>query len=209
MFSYFFGATFILSLPIWVGAIVEDYSLSERSGGFIGSIELGGVAISMLLFSRYVHLVNKRSVSLVAAVVAIAGNLVAALADPLPLVVALRALVGLLAGRGRYVLSLHRGRHVTRSADLFDHGDISRAHGLCFLLLCGRPGGKLWLERCLRRRWWLLFSSVFRSSFSSPLRDSPTLRPADVPGRLGSYRVERYVRARAGVRGHVQLLDLR
>ena len=35
VFSYFFGATFILSLPIWVGAIVEDYSLSERTGGFI------------------------------------------------------------------------------------------------------------------------------------------------------------------------------
>ena len=185
VFSYFFGATFILSLPIWVGAIVEDYSLSERSGGFIGSIELGGVAISMLLFSRYVHLVNKRSVSLVAAVVAIAGNLVAALADPLPLVVALRALVGLSLG-AVVTCSLSTAAGTSHAQRTFSIMEISLAlMASAFYYFVAGPAESYGSSGVFGTLVVALLICVPFFIFL-PTERFADARPADVPGRLGA-----------------------
>ena len=185
VFSYFFGATFILSLPIWVGAIVEDYSLSERTGGFIGSIELGGVAISMLLASRYIHLVNKRSASLVAAVVAIAGNLVAVLADPLPLVVGMRALVGLSLG-AVITCSLSTAAGTPRAQRTFSIMEVSLAlMASAFYYLVAGPAESYGSSGVFGVLVVVLLICVPFFLFL-PTERFADARPTDVPGRLGT-----------------------
>ena len=185
VFSYFFGATFILSLPIWVGALVEDYSLSERIGGFIGSLELGSVAISMLLSSRYIHLVNKRALSLIAAVFAIGGNLVAALVEPLSIVISMRALVGLSLG-AVITCALSTAAGTSRAQRTFSIMEISLAlMASAFYYLVVGPTESYGVSGVFGTLVVVLLICVPFFIFL-PTEKFADARPTDIPGRLGS-----------------------
>ncbi len=185
VFSYFFGATFILSLPIWVGALVESYSLSERIGGFIGSLELSSVAISMLLSSRYIHLVNKRLLSLIAAVFAIGGNLVAALVEPLSIVIAMRALVGLSLG-AVITCALSTAAGTSRAQRTFSIMEISLAlMASVFYYAVAGPTESYGVSGVFGTLVVVLLICVPFFIFL-PTEKFADARPTDVPGRLGA-----------------------
>lgn len=50
--AYFLASTFILALPMWVGATVAAHIAGETTAGWLATLELGTVALVMLLASR-------------------------------------------------------------------------------------------------------------------------------------------------------------
>ena len=143
------------------------------------------MAISMPLFSRYVHLVNKRSVSLVAAVVAIAGNLVAALADPLPLVVGMRALVGFSLG-AVITCSLSTAAGTSHAQRTFSIMEVSLAlMASAFYYLVAGPAESYGSSGVFGVLVVVLLICVPFFLFL-PTERFADARPTDVPGRLGT-----------------------
>lgn len=96
--AYVFGATFILSLPLWVAALVERFSVSQSVGGYIGSVEAGCVSLTMLVTSSCIARLERFRAALLGALLAIGGNLIAARVESLEGVVLARVLVGVSLG---------------------------------------------------------------------------------------------------------------
>lgn len=96
--GYIFSGLFIISLPIWVSAVIDDLGISERIGGYLGSLEITCVAIAMLVTSRFVHLINRRRFALIGGLLGIAGNLISAMAETLLMTGIARSIVGLGLG---------------------------------------------------------------------------------------------------------------
>lgn len=96
--GYIFSGLFIVSLPIWVSAVIDDLAVSERIGGYLGSFEIGCVAIAMLIVSRYTSVINKRKVALIGGLLSIAANIGSASADTILMLGLMRMVVGLGLG---------------------------------------------------------------------------------------------------------------
>jgi predicted MFS family arabinose efflux permease len=96
--AYVFGATFILSLPLWVAALVERFSVSQSVGGYIGSVEAGCVSVTMLITSSCIARLDRFRAALLGALLAIGANLIAARVESLESVVLARVLVGVSLG---------------------------------------------------------------------------------------------------------------
>ena len=85
-------------MPLWIGAIIDDYGLSRSVAGSIGAAEMAVVAIVSFALAIRVHRFKARSTVLVGLVCLICGNLLAAfMTDPVALTAA-RVLVG--CGKG-------------------------------------------------------------------------------------------------------------
>jgi predicted MFS family arabinose efflux permease len=96
--AYVFGATFIISLPLWIAALVSRFGIEQSIAGYVGSVEVGSVSLAMLVTSHFLPRIDRRATSIAAGLVAIVANLVSADADHLMLVVAARCIVGLALG---------------------------------------------------------------------------------------------------------------
>ena len=85
-------------MPLWIGAIIDDYGMSRSVAGSIGAAEMAVVAIVSFALAIRVHRFNARSTVLVGLACLICGNLLAAfMTDPVALTAA-RVLVG--CGKG-------------------------------------------------------------------------------------------------------------
>lgn len=87
-----------LTLPLWLGATVEGLGASERAAAFVGSAELGCLALASLLLAPRLARASRRSLAVAGLVGLALGNAAAALAPSLALLALGRALAGLGAG---------------------------------------------------------------------------------------------------------------
>jgi len=85
-------------MPLWIGAIIDDYGLSRSVAGSIGAAEMAVVAIVSFALAIQVHRFKARPTVLVGLACLVTGNLLAAfMKDPTTLTAA-RILVG--CGKG-------------------------------------------------------------------------------------------------------------
>lgn len=85
-------------IPLWIGAIIDDYGMSRSVAGSIGAAEMAVVAIVSFALAIRVHRFKARPTVLVGLALLICGNLIAAfMKDPVALTAA-RVLVG--CGKG-------------------------------------------------------------------------------------------------------------
>ncbi|HWK49029.1 MAG TPA: MFS transporter [Steroidobacter sp.] len=85
-------------MPLWIGAIIDDYGMSRSVAGSIGAAEMAVVAVVSFALAIRVHRFKARSTVMVGLVCLICGNLLAAfMKDPAALTAA-RVLVG--CGKG-------------------------------------------------------------------------------------------------------------
>lgn len=85
-------------MPLWIGAIIDDYGLSRSVAGSIGAAEMAVVAIVSFALAIRVHHFKARPTVLVGLACLIGGNLLAAfMTDPVALTAA-RVVVG--CGKG-------------------------------------------------------------------------------------------------------------
>jgi len=124
--GYIFSGLFIVSLPIWVSAVIDDLAISERIGGYLGSFEIGCVAIAMLVVSRYTPVINKRKVALIGGLLSIAANIGSAIADTLIILSVMRMFVGLGLG-SLLVCALSTAAATTKSQHTFAYMEASLA----------------------------------------------------------------------------------
>ena len=96
--GYICSGFFIISLPIWVSAVIDDFKITEQAGGNLATLEIGCVALGMLITSRRVHTINRRGYALAGASVAIAANILAASTSSFDVLIASRVFVGLGLG---------------------------------------------------------------------------------------------------------------
>lgn len=91
--AYFLASTFILALPMWVGAVTSAGVAKETQAGWLATTELGSVAVAMLLASRWQAFGSLR-VHLLFALMAIGGYALSAFATSLWTLAPLRLLSG-------------------------------------------------------------------------------------------------------------------
>ena len=85
-------------MPLWIGAIIDDYGMSRSVAGSIGAAEMAVVAVVSFALAIRVHRFKARSTVMVGLVCLICGNLLSAfMKDPAALTAA-RVLVG--CGKG-------------------------------------------------------------------------------------------------------------
>lgn len=85
-------------MPLWIGAIIDDYGLSRSVAGSIGAAEMAVVAIVSFALAIRVHRFKARPTVMVGLACLVCGNLLAAfMTDPISLTAA-RILVG--CGKG-------------------------------------------------------------------------------------------------------------
>jgi predicted MFS family arabinose efflux permease len=97
----FVGMQGIAMLPLLTGVSIDAFDLSERSGGYLGTVQLGIAAISAFLISVRIHRLNHRRLYLISAAMACIGNVLSVVAvqpRSVALLFAARALEG--AGEG-------------------------------------------------------------------------------------------------------------
>lgn len=85
-------------IPLWIGAIIDDLSLSPDAAGTVASVEFGTVAIVSILMASRVHLLNPKLFVALGSLLLITGNIFAAFADSLNTMIASRAMAG--CGKG-------------------------------------------------------------------------------------------------------------
>ena len=71
-----------LTLPIWLGAVVQQLGARERDVALVGSAELGCLAITALTLAPRLAAVSRRALALAGALLLVAGNAAAAGAAP-------------------------------------------------------------------------------------------------------------------------------
>ncbi|WP_037520913.1 MFS transporter [Sphingomonas sp. YL-JM2C] len=91
--AYFLASTFILALPMWVGAIIGAHVADERVAGWLATLELGTVALSMLIASRR-QAFGSTAVHVAFALFAIGGYALSAFVPSLWLLGVLRVVAG-------------------------------------------------------------------------------------------------------------------
>lgn len=91
-------------MPLWVGALIDDYALPADVVGTVASIEFAGVAIISLLVATRVHKLNVRTLSTVGIVCLIVGNGASVFATDMTGLTLCRSLAGL--GKGLVVAGI-------------------------------------------------------------------------------------------------------
>ncbi|MCP3960613.1 MAG: MFS transporter [bacterium] len=120
--------------PLFVGAVADELSLSDRQIGFLAGGDLAGIALASLLAPLWLARVRWRPAAAVAMVVLVAGNLASALAGSYASLIALRFALG-LAGSGLAltlaIAALHQSRAMARHWAIFVAGNtLAGALGL-------------------------------------------------------------------------------
>lgn len=90
-----------IAMPLWIGAIIDDYGLSRSVAGAIGAAELAVVAIVSVAMATQVHRFNARATVMVGLLCLVCGNLIAALVQDASSLTAARILAG--CGKGMVV----------------------------------------------------------------------------------------------------------
>lgn len=85
-------------IPLWIGAIIDDLSLSPDAAGTVASVEFGTVAVVSVLMASRVHLLNPKLFVALGSLLLITGNVFAAYAESLNTMIASRAMAG--CGKG-------------------------------------------------------------------------------------------------------------
>lgn len=85
-------------MPLWIGAIIDDYGFSRSAAGAIGAAEMAVVAIVSFVMAIQVHRFNVRRTVLVGLACLICGNFIAAFMQDASSLTAARILVG--CGKG-------------------------------------------------------------------------------------------------------------
>jgi len=91
-------------MPLWIGAVMDDYALPAEAAGRIASIEFIIVAAVSLILAARVDRVNIRLVSLIGIICLMLGNGGAVIATDVDALTGLRALCGL--GKGLIVAGI-------------------------------------------------------------------------------------------------------
>lgn len=63
-----------MALPLWVGAIIDDYSLTAERAGIVAAIEYAAVAIVSVAIATQVHRLNLKNVSIIGMLCLLIGN---------------------------------------------------------------------------------------------------------------------------------------
>lgn len=92
------GSAGNLTLPLWLGAVVEGLGAAERDAALVGSAELGCLAAASLLVAPRVERLSRRALVLAGALLLSLGHAAAALAPSLVTLAAARSVAGLGAG---------------------------------------------------------------------------------------------------------------
>ena len=72
--GYVMGYISAYSMPVFVGALMAGFGISEKEIGFIVSAELGGIAISSILLAGNIGRLNLRYVALLGCMIALLGH---------------------------------------------------------------------------------------------------------------------------------------
>lgn len=88
-------------MPLWIGAIIDDFGLSESTAGKIASTEFATVAIVSLLLAIYIRHFQARPTVWIGLVLLISGNLLSGIAESALVLAVFRALTGI--GKGLVV----------------------------------------------------------------------------------------------------------
>jgi predicted MFS family arabinose efflux permease len=89
------GNSAMAAQPMIVGGMVDLLGFTERQAGFIAAGEMGGFACGMLLLSRYVTALDRRTLALIAVAWMVAANLLCLFADAFTQMLPLRFLSGM------------------------------------------------------------------------------------------------------------------
>lgn len=89
------GNSAMAAQPMIVGGLVDLLGFTERQAGFIAAGEMGGFAIGMLLLSRYVTKVDRRTLALIAVAWMITANVLSAFGTDFSQILPLRFLSGM------------------------------------------------------------------------------------------------------------------
>lgn len=85
-------------MPLWIGAVIDDYNLSRSAAGAIGAAEMAVVAVVSFSMAIQVHRFKAKSTVMIGVACLVCGNLLAAFMQDAPSLTAARVLVG--CGKG-------------------------------------------------------------------------------------------------------------
>lgn len=93
-----------MALPLWVGAIIDDYELTAEQAGIIAAIEYGAVAIVSVIIATKVHRFNLKHVSLIGMICLLIGNGGAVFASEFQSLIVTRGIAGI--GKGLVIAAI-------------------------------------------------------------------------------------------------------
>ncbi len=99
-------------VPLFLGAIMAEFGVSEGTAGFVPALEVGAIATAAVLFSTRGRGLDPRRVVLIALALVIAGQTISMFAGAWPVFVVSRAVAGL--GEGVLVASANIQASLTR-----------------------------------------------------------------------------------------------
>ena len=109
-------------MPLWIGAVIDQHSISESAAGFVASVEFAAVAITSMLIAATIPMLKTRPTAAFGVILLIVGNLLAAAADTTLVLTLARILTG--CGKGvvvAIVFSLCAGSsNPTRTFDVMN-----------------------------------------------------------------------------------------
>lgn len=85
-------------MPLWIGAVIDQHSISEKGAGLIASAEFGAVAIVSMAVAATISMLKTRPTAAIGVALLFAGNFLAAYADTVPMLTLARILTG--CGKG-------------------------------------------------------------------------------------------------------------
>jgi predicted MFS family arabinose efflux permease len=102
--------TVLLIAPVVAGKLAQQFALSSTQVGLIFSFELGAFSLATVPAYLWLRRVNLRTVSYVAAMLVVVGNVVSGFVESYPVLVAVRFLTALAAGSITVILLSLSGR---------------------------------------------------------------------------------------------------
>jgi predicted MFS family arabinose efflux permease len=87
-----------MAVPLWVGAIIDDYGFSAETAGTVAAVEFGAVALTSFAIAARIHLFSVRRLLTIGLVLLIVANGVSTLVDSAATLTASRAVAGI--GKG-------------------------------------------------------------------------------------------------------------
>jgi predicted MFS family arabinose efflux permease len=103
------------ALPLLLGSLVDGFGLDEASAGVLGSLELGGLAVSSLLLAPRVDRMSRRQLAVWGAIAACAGHGLSALTDSFSMLAVARFAAGL--GEGATIAAANSAAASARDPD--------------------------------------------------------------------------------------------
>ena len=105
--GFYVGVQGIALLPFWMGIVVDNFDVNERTAGGLATLQLSILAVASLLLSSAVHRINRKSFIQLGIVLSVIGNILSICAfsiQSLTLLFYARAITG--AGEGITVATI-------------------------------------------------------------------------------------------------------